>query len=263
MMMNRMLLIDADGLLLNASVSAQKAFDWGDECYSIIADLAIAKANFDAQLDAICKAAESDGFLLCFSDRSRRYFRHDVDHTYKSNRKAGEKPLCLKDLRDWVYSTYKCEEMTNLEADDVIGILATEPSGENTIIVSVDKDMHQIPGLHLNPMKLDEGVYEITEIDAERHVWFQVLCGDSIDGYPGCPGVGAVTANRILDKAEEDEVIYEEAVWKAFDKKGVPLHVMVTQYNLARILQWKNQKDGKPILWTPTPSILNTTKGSK
>lgn len=259
----KILLIDTDGLLLNAAISAQKAFDWGDEVYSIVADLAVAKANFDAQLNAICEAGESTYFILCFSDRSRRYFRHDVDPSYKAHRKGGEKPLCIKALREWVYATYDCEEMTGLEADDVMGILATAPDNRASIIVSVDKDMDQIPGLHLNPMKLDEGVYEVTEIDAERHLWFQVLCGDSVDGYPGCPGVGPVTANRILDKAEEDEMIYEEAVWKAYHKKGVPLNEMVTQFNLARILQWKNQQHGKPILWTPTPSILSTTTGSK
>ena len=36
--------------------------------------------------------------------------------------------------------------MDSLEADDVLGILATEPSNEERIIVSIDKDLYQIPG---------------------------------------------------------------------------------------------------------------------
>ena len=35
--------------------------------------------------------------------------------------------------------------MEGLEADDVLGILATEPSNEERIIVSIDKDLYQIP----------------------------------------------------------------------------------------------------------------------
>lgn len=244
------LLIDADGLLLNASIKAQKSIDWGDEVYTIVADLETAKHNLDAQLHAISKAGDSYDFVLCFSDSSRKYFRHEVYPEYKSNRKkGGERPLALKALRTWVEASYKCIEWPELEADDVLGILGTDPEYRASIIVSVDKDLLQIPGEHLDPMNLDKGVFEVLDVEAERMLWYQVLCGDSVDGYPGCPKVGPVTANRILDKAEEDEVIYEEAVAEAFTKNKSSVEAMVTQYNVARILKYTDYKDGKVLYY--------------
>mgnify|MGYP003859969237 CR=1 FL=1 len=42
---------------------------------------------------------------------------------------------------------YQAVIYPNLEADDVMGILATKPSkGERKIICSIDKDLRQIPG---------------------------------------------------------------------------------------------------------------------
>jgi 5'-3' exonuclease len=34
---------------------------------------------------------------------------------------------------------------------------------------------------------------------------YQVLVGDSTDNYPGCPGIGAVKANKLLDSMAEGE----------------------------------------------------------
>ena len=60
---------------------------------------------------------------------------------------------------------------------------------------------------------------------SEKHFYSQVLIGDSTDNIPGCPGVGAVGATKIVNKFDTAEPVecWQEIVWayeKAFTKKG-------------------------------------------
>ena len=83
--------------------------------------------------------------------------------------------------------------MDSLEADDVLGILATEPSNEERIIVSIDKDLYQIPAKVSKDGKTYEGYQK-----NEANYWhmMQTLTGDSTDGYSGCPKVGVKPHRR-------------------------------------------------------------------
>lgn len=115
-------------------------------------------------------------------------------------------------------------DQPGLEADDVLGILATHSTlvkGEK-IIVSHDKDLGQIPGLHLNPMSPDEGVYRIAPAFARRLLAYQVLVGDSTDNYPGRPGCGPVKAEKILEKVQPEES-YVPTSSSLMRKQGCPL----------------------------------------
>lgn len=256
-------LIDADGLLYTAALKAQKMIDWGDDNFTVQLDMALAKINLDSQLAAIEKVSTEDGTYiqqrLCLSDPTKKYFRHDIYPEYKANRKGGTSPLGIKKLREWCKANYETVEFEGLEADDVLGILGTAASqgqpvhmaGQETsyLIVSVDKDLDQIPGMHLNPSKLLEGTYEVTEAEGNRMLYFQALCGDSVDGYPGCPGVGPVGANKILDQDKPEDM--PENALNAFLKKGLTLQYFETQVNVARILQTKDwvRRAKKPIYW--------------
>jgi 5'-3' exonuclease len=246
------LLIDADGLAFRAAAAVQTNIDWGDEVLTSHADLDQAKDAFNHQLDRITDAAEEDigSVVLCWSCRSRRYFRHDLLPTYKGNRK-GNAPLALRPLREWANETFKSYEKENLEADDVLGILATHPKlipGEK-VIVSHDKDLGQIPGLHLNPMKPSEGVYRITPEFGHRLLAYQVLVGDTTDNYTGCPKIGPVKAEKLL-QAKGDEP-YRDLLWRAYEKAGLTQDDLAIQLNVARILQTHHYdfKTKRPILW--------------
>src|SRR5690606_18998991 len=81
-----------------------------------------------------------------------------------------------------------------LEGDDVMGILQTNGEYDEPVIWSLDKDLKQIPGLHIR----NDEVVEITKEEGDRFHMFQTLVGDVTDGYPGCPGVGHVIAEKAL-----------------------------------------------------------------
>jgi 5'-3' exonuclease len=85
-----------------------------------------------------------------------------------------------------------------MEADDEIGIQATELSnaGDTPVIVSTDKDLDMIPARHYNWVKQE--VYDVTDEEAYRNFFRQCLTGDTVDNVPGIYRVGPERAGAIL-----------------------------------------------------------------
>lgn len=131
-------------------------------------------------------------------------WRNDVWPAYKGNRDPTMKPLLLDYLKGYLREKYQAEHWPELEADDVLGILSTEPQQYpgKRIIVARDKDMKTIPGLYHCLKNYDLNgkpvIHEITEWEATRFHLFQTLKGDMTDGYPGCPGIGDKRAEELL-----------------------------------------------------------------
>jgi 5'-3' exonuclease len=87
------------------------------------------------------------------------------------------------------------------EADDAIGI---NHNPENTVVVSIDKDMKQLPGEHYNFVKYE---WEIIDEDtAEFNFWCQMLIGDSTDNVRGVDGIGKAKAPRILTGMSKEQM---------------------------------------------------------
>jgi hypothetical protein len=251
------LLIDADYEIRKAAEAAQSNIDWGDGVTTAHADLERAQHIVWNSVSKITQKVEwfcddTPRVHMCFSCPTRRYFRHDIDPEYKSHRRGGVSPMLLGNLREYCETVFTTWTRPNLEADDVLGILATRDKPIKMIgtkvICSIDKDLEQIPGFHINPKKLDNGVYEVSPKEAVRNLHMQVLMGDSTDGYKGCPGVGKVTAQKILDSSCDTPFM---AIWAAYKKAKCTKEYFEQQWNLARILQSDcydfNNKE--PILW--------------
>lgn len=197
--------------------------------------------------------------VICLSD-SHGNFRNDIASTYKANR--GKRPLLYKALREWVFETYPAwsadaEGTTHcirprLEADDILGILGTSPRNlGNCVIYSEDKDLKQIPGLHIK----DVGIVKVSEWEAKVFFYTQILTGDTVDNYPGCPGVGPVKAERLFaGNAPQTDADFWKVIVETYAKAGLTEDDAITQARLARILQYSDFdfKKREPILWTPT-----------
>lgn len=253
--MTTTLLVDADGVAFTAAAAVQRGIRWDDDLYTSHADMGEAKDVFSNAIDQFKSAAGVDGpIILVYSCPTRHYFRHDLLPTYKGNRKDAP-PLVLRDLKEWSKGEWDSRTKPGLEADDVLGILATHRrlvTGEK-IIISADKDLQQIPGLHMNARAPHEGVFRVQPAWAERFMWEQVLTGDSTDNYPGCPGIGAVKAAKLLECPRS---LWTTRVTEAYEKafRGGPQdpHVeMATMVNVARILTTSTYdfKRKEPILW--------------
>lgn len=241
------LLIDADGLAFRAAAAAEKTFKWDEDTISVTADIESAKDHFRDQIGDLMEAADANDLILCWSCPTRRYFRHDLLPAYKGHRK-GTTPVLRTELTEWAQVEYTSKVKPRLEADDVVGILATHPKlvPGRKIIVSDDKDMLQIPGYHWRMGKR----ISVTQREADEWLWMQVLMGDPADGYKGIPKIGPKKATAILANRRPDET-HLDAVLSAYLKAGLTKEYLACQINVARILQYTdyNFKTKEPRLW--------------
>ncbi|MCX4025642.1 hypothetical protein [Spartinivicinus marinus] len=192
-------LLDTDILCFQASSAAQTAINWGNDWWTYHADFSVVRSIFEGKLDYITKACQLDEVIMCLTDAGN--FRKSIYPEYKSNRKEVQKPCAYAGIVEYVKDNYETFQRPTLEADDVMGILATWPKykpGASKVIVSEDKDMRTIGGVYLfNPNRDLEPTFN-SEEDAELYFMQQVLTGDVADGYPGCPGVGEGLAKELL-----------------------------------------------------------------
>ena len=197
--------------------------------------------------------AEDFKFYLTGSEN----YRKDVLPSYKGNRADTRKPLILKPLKDWMIEVYKAVLREPFEADDLMGIRGSD--GNDTIIVSEDKDLKTIPCRFFNPAHPEDGIITISESDADLMFLTQVLTGDAVDNYKGCPKIGPVKAQQILTKATlniSDSYQRVIAMWQAivttYEKAGLTEDDAIIQARCARILRYEDiDNEGEIILWTP------------
>lgn len=138
-------------------------------------------------------------------------FRYDIaiSHEYKGNRKDVEKPQHLEAIRKHMIKKWEAVVSKGEEADDLIGIAATE-GGKESIVVSIDKDMLQIPCRHYNPNKKEFTV--VSDFDGLKFFYTQILTGDRADNIVGLYGVGPKKAEKILADCKTDADMYEECL---------------------------------------------------
>lgn len=272
--MTRTLLIDADIIAYQSTAAYQRKYDWGEGVTSQVADFDAAKRAAADAIDGFADKLKADAVIVCLSDDVQN-FREKVWPQYKQNRVGSERPQYLYDLKEWLASEFKTDMRPRLEADDVMGILSTEPHEGQRIIVSADKDMQTVPGWLYNPNK-DTNPRLIEPEQAELFMLWQALTGDQTDGYPGCPGCGPKAADRILEgerwfvchreitrgkRAGTIETTWsldhsEDPVWtrvvSAYHKAGLTEKDAITQVNLARILKHSDLDGTRIIPWVPS-----------
>ncbi|MEO8146790.1 MAG: DNA polymerase I [Bacteroidia bacterium] len=116
-------------------------------------------------------------------------------------------------------------EMDGYEADDIIGTLAkkAEKKGFEVFMMTPDKDYGQLvsehvfmykPGVFGNPAEIlgvDEilAKFQIKRID--QVIDMLGLMGDAADNIPGIPGVGQVTAQKLIEEYDNVENIIANA----------------------------------------------------
>ena len=263
-MLNRKVtaLIDGDTLVYAAALSAEKPIEWEDGLWTLHAYLPEAIEKFNHMVEEIKDVVKPDRIIVGLTDSaSEGRWRNEVMPSYKRNRKTLRRPVVFKALRAWVHENFETFERPGLEGDDVLGILATRPDDAERVIVSIDKDLKTIPGKLFNYGKPELGVVLVTEDEADYYHLFQTLTGDSTDGYPGCPGVGPVSAKKILDpfwsEIDGDRWFDGDRAWlaveKAYRKAGLSEDVALMNARVARILRMSDYdfKTKKAILWQP------------
>ncbi len=186
---------------------------------------------------------ENPDFVAVAFDPPGGTFRHEQFPQYKATR--DETP---EDIR-WAVPVIKnfltaygvaMVEVPRFEADDVIGTLAHRAAkdGLEVVMVTPDKDYAQLVQPNVSMLRPQSGAkgYErlgVEEVKAKFEVEnpLQVidllgLMGDAADNIPGCPGVGAKTAVKLLaDFGSIEELLSHTDQLKGALKKKVEENV--------------------------------------
>jgi DNA polymerase-1 len=258
--LTRTLLLDADLLAYKMTARNQRSYDWdGDGSKAVAADFEPAARQAEEAIEKLAYKLKADSVLVCLSDDFNSFRKDRVDPTYKAVRANMDRPEHLYDLKDYLAEEYEFVRWTALEADDVMGIIATDPGRtDERIIVSADKDLMGVPGKLYRPEIRLQGrlvrkavMADITPIQAIRFHFWQTIVGDTTDGFPGAPGIGPKSpyAEDILAAETEEEAW--DIVLQAYSLVGLPEAAAVQQARLARILQHEDWDGRSPRLWLP------------
>lgn len=276
-MTKRLLLLDGDIFAFQACAAAEQEDDLGDGFTVLWSDWQYALQIAIDKIESLKDRLKADKVVFCLTDKEN--WRKDVLPTYKSNRAGLRKPIALHRVREELFDKYPSERWPRLEADDVMGILATDETYEpdyQKIIVSEDKDLANIPCYLFNPAK-DRKPRKVSLEEADRFFFAQAIGGDAVDGYGGCPNIGVKTADGHLHelcgyesythtfksgkrKGESetrwrkiDLPDYWSVVTSLYAKAGLSEDYALTQARVARILRAEDYDFTKkePILWKP------------
>ena len=264
------LLIDGDLLVHRSTVACEHDACFDDRYHILWSDANTAWNILEDTLHELSEQSGLSDYKIIFSDPNNN-FRKKLSGDYKSHRENTRKPLAYWDVRERCEETFECMMLPNIEADDTMGLLLTKYPDEY-VLWTLDKDLKQIHGKHL----IDDEIMEITPQEGEDFFYYQVLAGDAVDGYTGCPAIGDKRAKDIVQrrvkivptehtlksgkrKGEVETRWIEEPcdnLWEIvcsyYDKEGLSESVALYNARMARILQHGEYKKGEPILWTPT-----------
>lgn len=248
------LFVDIEADAFGASRRHEYEFELSPYQWTYFTRIDLCVADLMKVLERLQGHAPDHNLVLCLGHHSN--FRYAVYPNYKSNRRGIRRAAGYKSLRSWLSRNYETVVFPNLEADDVVGLMARE----GDLIYSPDKDLKTIKGLHLSG---DGEVEEVNQLEADRAFFRQVLVGDSTDGYGGCPGVGGMAKIFASDKwlnCRHEEEFWDFVLWQydkarnvLYEKHDVvsPSRYALTMARLARILRpgeydFANEK---PVLW--------------
>ena len=176
----------------------------------------IAKA-IGQKIDQLMEASGCNQYI--FFVTTKLNFRDWIVDDYKANRSDVERPVNLAWAKTWAVEHLNCHYKKYMEADDLLGVFMNNNPG--AVLWSIDKDLRQIPGAHLDDDTKavidigDEGILRVDLVTSQetgktkKKVYFtgtiglhyQMLVGDSTDWIVGC-------GTR------------EEAQWKSGPNKG-------------------------------------------
>lgn len=137
-----------------------------------------------------------DDYVGYVSGKGNFRYREATILPYKGNRDPSARPHHYDAIRQFLVDVYGARVSQDMEADDAIG-LAHNP--DTDIIATVDKDLNCIPGVHYN-WDTDQCTY-ISELEADRFFFKQMMTGDDTDNILGLYGVGP--KSKLLDPIME------------------------------------------------------------
>ncbi|MBQ6222986.1 MAG: DNA polymerase I [Solobacterium sp.] len=218
--MKKLLLVDGNSMLFRAYYATA----YGGRMTSPAGLPTNAVFGFATMMQKAIELVQPDAMLVAF-DAGKHTFRHDLYPEYKGGRKPAPDDLVPQFgmVRDYLDGYHiKWVEMTDIEADDLIGTMSRNATEYNTIILTSDHDLLQLIDDSTTVMLMKKGITEMDEmnetslketmgITPAQIIDMKGLMGDHSDNIPGIAGIGEKTALKLLSEYGDVEHVLENA----------------------------------------------------
>lgn len=200
------------------------------------------------EAQSVMGAAGKPVVFLTSSDKSN--FRYDLAtiKPYKGNRQQ-PKPVHYEAVRDYLQRRWDAIVVHGEEADDRLAQFQYDcmqrlydgdaEQHDVTCIATIDKDLDMVPGWHFN--YTSKSKYWVTEDEAMRNFYTQLLVGDKVDNIQGVPGIGKAKAAKAFASCDTEEELYE-ACLELYEGN---IHDLMENANLL----WMRRHEGEA--WEP------------
>jgi len=201
------------------------------------------KDLFDTMMARCLKACDTEVYLGFYGAGNADNFRHEFATVkpYKGSRKSEPwhkfyKPILRKHFKEkWGFIG-----LDDIEADDAVVIAHWQFLSEYNIThIGEDKDFKQVGEFRRYNPKTKE-MKNSEHWDGRKHLWIQLVVGDSSDNIPGIKGKGksCIEVKNILGMEDPTEEKLFELVRDAYIETygDMFLYMMVENYTLLNML---------------------------
>lgn len=177
--------------------------------------------GFFFKIKSLKEMFEPDYIILANDISREKTFRRKLYKPYKAQRKSHDEDI-IKQLKyaSHIASLLGYPFINNelYEADDVLGMISNYTTEHNMdmIIASSDKDLYQLINdktFILSPKNKDLidpfWLMDNYKLTPQQWIELKMLQGDRSDNIPGIPGIGEVTALRLMQQFGSIDNIYQ------------------------------------------------------
>jgi hypothetical protein len=227
-------------------------------------DWPLVVARVDARIDFILQTTQAETWTGYLTGKGN--FREEVATIlpYKGPRRTKPRPFWYQGIYNYLRDDRNAVVVDGMEADDAVAIdhmknynslhPITEGIVYNSIVCSRDKDLKQLPGWNYtwpSWKQEEQKPHWISELDANRFLYSQLITGDAADNILGLYNVGPKSAAvRRIQEAEDElsmfKVVKDEyqkrfgSYWKQFlEENGSLLWLLRSTED-----SWKERMDG-------------------
>lgn len=203
------LLIDGDPIA-HAASRVPKEYD--EEGFA--RDEETVEANIDGAIHSIMTMIEDnhdlviDEYMIFISGKGN--FRKVINPEYKANRKDTKYPPMLGYAIEYLNKSWYAFTSHGVEADDTIAStwrsIVDSPlfneDNDTVIISSIDKDFKTLPCVFFDNFYTRNEIVIVSEREAMRFFYTQLITGDTVDNIKGIPRKGIKAADKALEGIE-------------------------------------------------------------
>lgn len=210
-------------------------------------DWPLVQWRVDARIEQILEATEATSWKGYLTGKGNYRERDATIIPYKGPRRLKERPFWYQGIYDYLATVRGCDVIHGMEADDGIALAHYVDS---TIVCSRDKDLLQLPGWHYvweSYMQLERTPFYVSEIEAIRNLYKQMLQGDQSDNILGLYGVGKKSALlQHINEMDSEEQIKDYCIGEYRKRFGSHWQMFWDEnWMLLRLLR---REDGNKIL---------------